>query len=862
MVSFRLKFIDIDSSYTAPVVDSTVKGFFVVRAPKGNAQAVYFGAGSTEVIESMIGVGTAHWTDINEAVIFNKEYGCWISAPAGTSKEYPSYFGGIYLTKHGVFPFYQVQDKEEPNFLTAIVAGSEPLFQPSFNLNSSYMEITTLSDTKNTVKTQGVLNIKEVSNQVISSLSKLELDYWGNGVNGCPQGKIHLVLENLLNGHADIKYITSDGVPSQKPIGEAIQNTQGTWDFTLGAGAGNADTSDIGYPLMFFENILDYNNLYNDDPANPGTWILPANIQDELKDILVVGGSKLIQNGLVQLAAQGVQGIGNKIKWIVTIKDDTYMYITQKGMTEKVTNVEIRNIGYDKYFYDLALQYVVDAPKVGFTVNPDHPEGLFIVLNASGATFLDEGLYQKDASGNINNVTEEYMTKYIKLYGSLDGNTNFINDLKYIEKIGSTCQLKEVGLDKPIKPVLNNKFNSITFAISEEVYPGSLMGGGEFTGSLSEDGKDTYGSNIYWPNVLPDDAMSFVEVVPVKSLDGDLDAKGFFKYTRIVDLLGPEPDLNTSYIKGNRFISKLIQENIDKNLTGSVWDERMGTVLNEGWNTAFMPKYDEAHIFVEPTGWDGLKGTLQSLRSVQKLSTVISPKIITKAEFLNPDKIIVAGRMTGTAQYVGEFLMKCPYTQKKYWICPIGDVAVNLARIIDLKMGGWSPMWTNVTGGLGGQLGRAVLEAKWDFDDKAQEKMDKKSINPIILDSTYGLMITSGKTTQDPNNPSDWSYLGHSMSFDLCKREVREGIMVPQIGKPINDYYMNLRKEQLQEVLDKRTSGSQPIWNAAKGSVKEVNNGASKAARTFKLKAKVQVTPFSDFVEFEFENVSQTVVLS
>src|SRR5574344_2167586 len=122
-----------------------------------------------------------------------------------------------------------------------------------------------------------------------------------------------------------------------------------------------------------------------------------------------------------------------------------------------------------------------------------------------------------------------------------------------------------------------------------------------------------------------------------------------------------------------------------------------------------------------------------------KMTTIISPKIITKAEFNNPSTIAVAGRLTGTAQYVGEFQVKDAYTGKKYWCQPIGDVGINLCRIIEKKLGGWAPMWNNITGGLGGQLNRSVLKAKWHFTDSATKILDEKGLNPIIYNSDDGL---------------------------------------------------------------------------------------------------------------------------
>ena len=116
MKSFRFQFIDQDESYTISTTASPVKGFMVVRAPKGTTEATYFEYGNQKAIEAMIGLPNANWPDVKEAIEFNKSYGLYISAPAGTSEEYPSYYGGAYLTTKGLFNYWRVSDPDDPSF--------------------------------------------------------------------------------------------------------------------------------------------------------------------------------------------------------------------------------------------------------------------------------------------------------------------------------------------------------------------------------------------------------------------------------------------------------------------------------------------------------------------------------------------------------------------------------------------------------------------------------------------------------------------------------------------------------------------------------------------------------------------------
>src|SRR5574344_2720940 len=102
MKSFRLQFIDVDESYTINTTESAIKGFMVVRAPKGTTEAMYFPYGNEKTINAMIGLQTANWPDLYEAIAFNTEYGLYISAPPGAAQNYPSYYGGVYLTTSGL----------------------------------------------------------------------------------------------------------------------------------------------------------------------------------------------------------------------------------------------------------------------------------------------------------------------------------------------------------------------------------------------------------------------------------------------------------------------------------------------------------------------------------------------------------------------------------------------------------------------------------------------------------------------------------------------------------------------------------------------------------------------------------------
>jgi hypothetical protein len=166
MKSFRLKFIDIDESFTISTVSAPIKGAIFVRAPKGTTEPFYFEPQNQKGIESMIGLGTADWPDIVEAIAFNREFGLYIFADPGTSEEYPSYYGGKYLTKYGIYDYWRVDDKDNPSYEIEAVQGTEGIvYSPAEN--------TTLS-----VDGNGIISIQGVSASLKEKVSTITIKDW------------------------------------------------------------------------------------------------------------------------------------------------------------------------------------------------------------------------------------------------------------------------------------------------------------------------------------------------------------------------------------------------------------------------------------------------------------------------------------------------------------------------------------------------------------------------------------------------------------------------------------------------------------------------------------------------------------
>lgn len=968
--SWRLLFVDIDSSFSVSTESSTIKGYMVVRAPKGETSPYYFEKGNMSAIYAMIGVPTANWPDLYEAEAFNQEYGLYVSAPAGSSKKYPSYFGGAYITSKGLIDFYNVTGKDVIDYTQMVQVGFEDAQgykKTTVNVivnpkgvggSSGYPMNGKIDGTKDNI----ALYITGIQAKQWASVQEIGINYWGDETSGFNEGTYYysvnktdhkLYIENE-EGEIDSDYycgvwvkaadgtysviiggnswiLADSSLASQTAVLDELEN--------LGIKATSTNTyENTNAPLLtltdLFSNIENLaanggnlapkwsevvaylesgNKLVVSNTSPEGDSSASADFDEEkLFNVEFIVTDPTTGNKTAYTTASTYTSPVNRyqgITWLLNVKPYTYGYVVQKSAAEVETNVAISSIGYDKWLYDLAVP-VIYGPKLkdvsrdlinGINFNNDDNLFLYCEISYDGsdpimpeqkAVSKKLKLYQYNSEADSSlttlaktctDVGEAYETQSLLIYGDYilngidsngkptsitDTNTTSLqidHEILYVVSASNFQFEKEDDENYPLKKDIN--YNTMTFKVTEEVYPGEMMNGGEFTGSFYEKGKDSYGANIYWPNVLNDDDMTFIEIHPDKTFDEDLDSHGIYTGTRIVDdkltydLTGTlVPTTYTLKLKGQRYVTHAVEQNVKDGTTGGSWRDEFQMVVKQGWTESFDSQYDDVFIFMDPTGEEFVHTQHASLVMTHKLAIAISPKNISKAEFANPSKITVTGRSKQTAQFAGEFQYYDAYTGKSFWMKPIGDVGLMCARIYDFKMGGWPPAWYNYND-MGGQLPRAVLKARWNFSDTATKIMDEKGINPIVYNSADGLMVTSSKTTQDPNNLTDWSYLEHVMSFVLLKRDIRDNVMRQQIKKPIDDYWMGVRQTQVEAILAKRTTGSNKIWTKAICDIAGVNNDITKAARKFVIYVKVKVTPFSEFVELQFENVAQTTNL-
>ena len=192
-----------------------------------------------------------------------------------------------------------------------------------------------------------------------------------------------------------------------------------------------------------------------------------------------------------------------------------------------------------------------------------------------------------------------------------------------------------------------------------------------------------------------------------------------------------------------------------------------------------------------------------------------------------------------------------------------GARALMQCRIIENAMGGVAPMWEN-SRGMGGQLNMiSPYRVKNKYTKSELDTLDMCNFNPVIYDRQYGLMCVGQKTCKG-EDVTDWSYIGHACSFMVFIKQIRKNVMFPQIGKKNNPYYRTLRKEQVQQYLRERISGTNRIWSEGivdTSTADGVNDINAQRNRCFRILVKVKVDTFSEYVELNFYNEDQATTI-
>ena len=887
--SWRFEFVDINKSIPTTEAETKWIGYMVVRAPKGEAEAQYIPPNNPNRIRAMFGYPSADYPDLYEAIDFNVNYGLYLSAPSANVDTHPNYYGGIYFTKRGIFPVYRFTNKKKPNFEIGIEPGKELAF---IKEATSATTITASLDDPSVPSDQSFIDFTNVPLSLINKCSYLDFDDWKTG-------KTFRYRIDRANG------LIVD--PSTNTVCGTMELSEDKYHIHLG---GNGDSNSLlgGYegvlntladskvPFIKLSNLKDikgksvnYKVLIGTGEGAFTTFKNGANDGVKLLDA-IIGGKNYAKSE--SNYDHTFKPLSSYFHFVYDIEDDVYSYTIQTSPTEQETKINLDTITYDKYIYDKKLKYVVSSSS---SITADLPaketdefkslagdNHCVLVVKAGGSVPGDlSGVWQYNFSQKDNpddtdgqpatidigwerqdSFETDKILAYEPVSGSPDREVN--HSIYYIED----TYVEEMREDRTSEPTYllkkNVMYNSFHCGSSEIDTEGEIHECASFIGSLDEFGVDQNGTDNYWEEILPPgETVTFAETYVVRTFDDDLDAKGVFTGTRV--------DKYEGNVKGQRYLSYLVDTQVQNGYTGCETDIDQGSEAYKGFTKcislgleeAAAPKYEDAIVFMECSGIDEVKSQFNAIRTNHKMATIISPKNINSSLFESINKVRVINPLRGSAQYCQEFQYKDKNLRKKYYSCPIGAIGGMLMRIIERFYGGVAPMWINdndVGGQIAGFMQRTPIKVKWDFEDSDTEILDKKGINPILMDVEDGVMITSHRTTE--MDAGDWGYLGHSMSFDLCKREIRDTVMKPQIGKKINSYWIEKRQTQTDNILRKRTTGTNACWAWTKCDIASVNTEYTKSQKIFNISVEVKPDPFAEKVRLTFTNVGSTSIVS
>lgn len=573
---------------------------------------------------------------------------------------------------------------------------------------------------------------------------------------------------------------------------------------------------------------------------------------------------------------------------IVKLEDQNLALLINTGLT-------LNQLKTDNAFSALRLSNLpeystIDLDRSGYTIQEgNNTVGYFAYKN--------ETEYKKITDDNAGDATGKTIFIVINGHDNSDLNSTYIsnhfsnnqistiNDVKAFWKIsigeGSTFYLKESDIKGYIFPKYpssrplhisfeafnKNKGYNSDIPASRNILKMSVYEEGAFhnaaqpvsvVGSLDNTATDANGKYIGFTSANED--IDGQNLVFVHSIDG----KGFTNN----DPLLP----GTSGGEDIQYPSIVLEGGVRNTEIEATEAEKGIDIHDRGWNEAQNEDYSVVNIFFDSQRHDSEKSSPSNiflgLSEYHPLAGFMFNKTVAPIEVLDASKNV---KLNTPLSYgpnywnsTNEANIELP--NHDVILSPLqGIKAAMQCRIIENRWGGIAPMYLNSgTPAMGGQISPTGLKnLRYRYTKDQQKVLDDMNYNPIISDHSYGVMSVGQKTCKE-GAITDWSYIGHVCAFLDFQREVRENVMIPQLGKANNPYYRTLRREQVLQLLSKRLSGNNRIWAEASvdtSTADGVNDIQAQKARKFIINVKVKVDVFSEFVTLNFINVDQSMTV-
>lgn len=302
---------------------------------------------------------------------------------------------------------------------------------------------------------------------------------------------------------------------------------------------------------------------------------------------------------------------------------------------------------------------------------------------------------------------------------------------------------------------------------------------------------------------------------------------------------------------------------VDSNLvsfTGSYKATNMASVLENAWNKYQSKSKYPAKIFMDPSTDSSIPAVFNTLRNTyQKYSSYIfAMPISDTASTVVASYAALSLNNRGLAAYWNQGLVR--YKTAKFWTSLVGRVGAKYAQMVNV-FNGLAPSWKDENNH-GGQLGPGILELKYDPTEDQLETIETGGVNPIIFHQTLGVMISGQKTAKSSAFISDDSYIGHSRLFDTIIENITNQVLVAQITKLNDDTHRRQAVMLGNSFMQPLTEPSLGLINDYRIKCDSGNNDAiALSQRKFVFSLAVQVTPFSEFIVFNFIKTGQTITV-
>lgn len=374
--------------------------------------------------------------------------------------------------------------------------------------------------------------------------------------------------------------------------------------------------------------------------------------------------------------------------------------------------------------------------------------------------------------------------------------------------------------------------NQLTFTGTQQVTP-NRSSQRFLSGSLVEGARDGFGNSLSFEDAA--ETQNLLNITVIKAFDTDT------VFTRTGTNTGPNITLPS--VRLSRGVRS------------------QPATLADGWTQATDPDYDVVEVFFAPKAFTpGQEVVFTAVANTHRLARFIFPQPIQPADVIDGqvDELSFGSQFFVTT---GQFIRTSSYTQEKITTSLIGAYSRMISRIIVNRFGGVAPMFLNNGGNppLGGQLGVRVQRALFKYSAEQLGILDGANYNPIVNDPNYGVLVTSQKTAKG-GETSDFSYIGHASAFLFFQRQIRDQVMIPQLGKANNPFFRNLRASQVNALAAPRIEGLNRIWASVVVDTQSVNDADTLAQRKFKIGVRVRVDIFSEGVELILTNEGQQVI--